>query len=203
MLFQKSLRLSVGLRRAFGPVSEAPGSARAFLAEDSLCSALSRDIRCAQSGTESLATTHLQISECTRSAFRAPPPLMCFTDENNKETKWMASYRAPKTRHSTQPPLLLSASLSLLIRSFLSDPQLFFNGTYELFSSRETHAPLCKKRRGLACGNQKQRVKFSSYTNVRLRWEWLGTHKTHGLICSLLYLFMYVGQWQIRMPWDS
>lgn len=150
MLFQKSLRLSVGLRRTFGPVSAAPGSARAFLAEDSLCSALSRDIRCAQSGTESLATTHLQISECSRSAFRAPPPLMCFTDENNKETKWMASYRAPKTRHSTQPQLLLSASLSLslLIRSFLSDPQLFFNGTYELFSSRETHAPPVQKEKG-------------------------------------------------------
>jgi len=141
-----------GLRRTFGPVSAAPGSVRVFLVQDSLCSALSRDIRCPQSGIECLNTTHLEISECTRSAFRAPPPLMCFTDENNKETKWMASYRAPKTRHSTQPQLLLSLSrsLSLSLSLLPFDPQLFFNGTCELFSSRETHAPRpCKKREGV------------------------------------------------------
>ncbi len=116
MLFQKSL----GLRRTFGPVSAAPGSSRAFLAQDSLCSGLSRDIRCVQPGIESLATTHLQISECTRSAFRAPPPLMCITEENNKVPKWMASYRAPKTRHSTQPELLLSLSFFLSLSLSLS-----------------------------------------------------------------------------------
>ncbi len=141
MLFQKSL----GLRRTFGPVSAAPGSSRAFLAQDSLCSGLSRDIRCVQPGIESLATTHLQISECTRSAFRAPPPLMCITEENNKVPKWMASYRAPKTRHSTQPELLLSASLSLSLSLLVRRPLLPFGSSAvfqwdisELFSSRET-----------------------------------------------------------------
>lgn len=150
MLFQKSLQAA--LRRTFGPVSATPGSARAFLAQDSLCSALSRDIRCAQSGIESLNATHLEISECTRSAFRAPPPLMCFTDENNKETEWMASYRAPKTRHSTQPQLLLSASLSLspslLIRSFLSILSCFSMGHASCFL-QEKRMPPCAKREGV------------------------------------------------------
>lgn len=139
------------LRRTFGPVSATPGSARAFLAQDSLCSALSRDIRCAQSGIESLNATHLEISECTRSAFRAPPPLMCFTDENNKETEWMASYRAPKTRHSTQPQLLLSASLSLSLPLSSSAPSFRSSAVFQwdmrvVFFKRNACPPVQKEK---------------------------------------------------------
>jgi len=142
-----------GLRRTFGPVSAAPGSVRVFLVQDSLCSALSRDIRCPQSGIESLNTTHLEISECTRSAFRAPPPLMCFTDENNKETKWMASYRAPKTRHSTQPQLLLSLSRSLSLSLSLSPsfrPSAVFQWDMRVvfFKRNACPPPVQKKEKG-------------------------------------------------------
>lgn len=186
------------LRRTFGPVSAAPRSARSFPVQDSLCSALTRNIRCAQSCTESLNTTRLEISERKRSAFTAPPPSTRFTDENNKETKWTAGYHAPKTPpRSTQPQLLLSAvpllaqPHSLFIRSFLSGPQLFFNGTCELFSSRETHAPhpLVKGAGGWLVVTSEE---LNSHVTFFLGCGGKRDHKTHGLICSELHLFVYV-----------
>lgn len=152
MLFQKSLRLFVGLRSTFGPVSAAPGSAHAFLAQDSLCSALSRDIRCAQSGIES---PHYDAPRNIRThtlglQSSLPPPLMCFTDENNKETKWMASFLAPKTRHSTQPQLLLSVSLSLSPHPLLpfGSSAVFQWDMRVVFFKRNACPPCAKKEKG-------------------------------------------------------
>lgn len=197
MLFQKSLRLFVGLRSTFGPVSAAPGSAHAFLAQDSLCSALSRDIRCAQSGIESPhydAPRNIRTHTLGLQSSLSPRPWCVLLMKIIKKPSGWPAFVLP--RRDTQRSrsffcLLRSLSLSSSAPSFriLS---CFSMGHASCFLQEKRMPPRAKKKREGVWLVVTRSKELNSQVTLSLRWEWEPIRRMDWSVQYCICLCMWV-----------